>query len=138
MTDRTNTWDLIGVGWAYPTGLTATGSVRLASGEAELTGAIRLILQTRLGERVMRPDFGSRIWDYLFEPITPRTLGLVEIAAREALERWEPRIEITDLTAEPGAGDGEILLMINYQVRATNDHRNLVFPFYTIPREVTR
>jgi phage baseplate assembly protein W len=136
MSSTPNAWDLVGVGWAYPTGLTATGSVLLAGGTAELVGAIRFILQTRVGERVMRPEFGCRIWDYLFEPITPRTLGLVEQAAREALARWEPRIDLTGLTAEPGAGEGEILLVIDYQVRATNDYRNLVFPFYTIPREV--
>lgn len=129
-------WDLVGVGWAYPTGLTATGAVLLAGGGAELNGAIRMILQTRPGDRVMRPEFGCHIWDHLFEPIVPRTLGLVEQAAREALARWEPRIEVTSLTASPGDVDGEVLLMIDYLVKATNDHRNLVFPFYTIPREV--
>ncbi len=128
--------DLIGAGWAYPTGITATGGVRLAHGANEINGAIRMILLTRPGERVMRPEFGCHIWDYLFEPVTARTLGLVEQAAREALARWEPRIEVVDLTAVAGAADGEILIQIEYAVRATNDHRNLVFPFYSIPREV--
>ncbi|MGI8768540.1 MAG: GPW/gp25 family protein [Propionibacteriaceae bacterium] len=130
--------DLIGAGWSFPTSISASGEVQLARGGAELDGAILMILSTRLGERVMRPDFGCRIWDYVFEPITARTLGMVEQAAREALSRWEPRIDVDTLRAEPGTGDGEVLLMITYQVRASNDHRNLVFPFYTIPREVAR
>jgi len=127
-------WDFVGAGWAYPTGLTATGAVLLARGASELDGAIRLIIGTRPGERVMRPEFGCRIWDQLFEPVTPRTLGLVELAVREALSRWEPRIELTAVTAEPGGSDGEVRVSIDYLVRSTNDHRNLVFPFYTIPR----
>lgn len=136
-------WDFVGAGWAYPTRLTATGAVQLARGAAELDGAIRLIISTRPGERVMRPEFGCRIWDQLFEPVTPRTLGLIELAVREALSRWEPRIEVTAVTAEPdggaadASGDGAVAVTIDYRVRSTNDHRNLVFPFYTIPREVT-
>lgn len=133
-------WDFVGAGWAFPTGLTATGAVHLVRGASELDAAIRLIIATRPGERVMRPEFGCRIWDQLFEPITPRTLGLVELAVRDALSRWEPRIEVTEVTAEPGrrgGDDGEVIVAIDYLVRSTNDHRNLVFPFYTIPREVT-
>lgn len=127
--------DLIGTGWAYPTRVASNGSVQLASGTTELDGAIRCILETRVGERVMRPEFGSRIWELMFEPVTARTLGLVEQAAREALARWEPRITLEAVDASPGAEEGLILIEIAYQARSTNDRRNLVYPYYTIPRE---
>ena len=127
--------DFIGTGWAYPAVVASNGSVQLAGGTAELNGAIRCILETRVGERVMRPEFGSRIWDYMFEPITARTLGLVEQAAREALARWEPRITLESVDASPGPEEGLILIDVAYRARSTNDRRNLVYPYYSIPRE---
>ena len=133
-----DTADLIGTGWAYPTRLGPDGTVALVTGEREIEGAIHCILDTRIGERVMRPDFGSRIWEAMFEPITAQTLGMVEQAAREAITRWEPRIVLDTVRATPGEEDGLIVLGLTYEVRATNDRRNLVYPFYTIPRENRR
>ena len=51
------------------------------------------MLPTAPGERVMRPQFGCRIWELLFEPINANTLGLMGEAVREALGPWEPRID---------------------------------------------
>jgi uncharacterized protein len=63
-------------------------------------------------------------------------LGLMAEAVREALSRWEPRIEVEDVDVEPDEGSvGLTTISIEYTVRATNDRRNLVFPFYVIPGE---
>jgi phage baseplate assembly protein W len=94
------------------------------------------VLLTAPGERLMRPQFGCRIWDLLFEPITPNLLGLIAEAVRDALAQWEPRIEVDDV--QPSADetdDGMVRIMISYRVRATNDRRNLVYPFYVIPHD---
>ncbi|AEV83110.1 hypothetical protein ACWT_2091 [Actinoplanes sp. SE50] len=126
--------DLIGAGWAFPAGVTPAGGVRLARGGDELDGAIRMILGTAPGERVMRPDFGCALWEQVFAPVNPATLGLIEQAAREALARWEPRIVVEDVTASAD-GEAAVLVTVGYRVRATNDRRNLVYPFYVIPGE---
>jgi len=128
--------DLIGSGWSFPVQLTPGGSVQLFSGGEEIDAAIRMILTTAPGERVMRPDFGCSMWEQVFAPINPNTLGLVEQSVREALARWEPRITIDAVTASPDENeDAVIRIEIEYHVRATNDHRNLVYPFYVIPHE---
>jgi phage baseplate assembly protein W len=127
--------DFIGSGWGFPASISRSGSVRLVSGAEELDAAIRLILSTMPGERVMRPDFGCAMWSMVFAPLTAGTLGLVEQAVREALERWEPRIVLDRVDAVAAEGQGTIHIEIGYRVRATNDSRNLVFPFYTIPAE---
>src|SRR5512143_4077357 len=85
---------LIGTGWSFPTTVAAGGGIRLVSGGAEVDAAIRMILSTAPGERLMRPEFGCAMWDFVFAPINANTLGLIERTAREALERWEPRIEL--------------------------------------------
>ncbi|WP_031077812.1 GPW/gp25 family protein [Streptomyces sp. NRRL S-118] len=126
--------DLIGSGWAFPAALTPAGTVRLVAGGEEIDAAVRMILSTAPGERVMRPDFGCAMWEQVFAPMNSGTLGLIEQCVREALARWEPRIVLEDVAA---VSDGESMVRIevSYRVRATNDHRNLVHPFYVIPGE---
>lgn len=127
--------DFIGSGWGFPAAISRAGSVRLVSGPEELDAAIRMILSTMPGERVMRPEFGCAMWDLVFAPLTASTLGLIEQAVREAVERWEPRIVLERVEARADQAIGTVIIEVSYRVRATNDTRNLVFPFYTIPTE---
>lgn len=127
--------DHVGRGWAFPLELSTGGGFRLVSGGAELDAAIRLILGTAPSERVLRPEFGCAIWSHTFAPLNDSTVGLVEQAVRESLERWEPRIDLEQVTAEADHEEARIIVTVAYHVRATNDHRNLVYPFYVIPRE---
>src|SRR4051794_41116180 len=92
--------DFIGSGWAFPAAINRTGTVRLVTGGEEIDGAIRMILSTVPGERVMRPEFGCAMWEMLFQPLTAGTLGLIEQMVREALDRWEPRILLETVIAE--------------------------------------
>lgn len=126
----------IGRGFSWPLDIDHTGSIRLTDGPADLDASIRIVLMTAPGERVMRPQFGCRIWEYLFEPVTHNLLGLINEAVRYALARWEPRIEVVEVAAVPDANDHSMIrIAIDYRVRATNDRRNLVYPFYVIPHE---
>jgi hypothetical protein len=127
--------DFIGSGWAFPAAINRNGAVRLVTGVEELDAAIRMILSTVPGERVMRPEFGCAMWEMLFAPLTAGTIGLIEQAVREALERWEPRVELEAVDAEAQQSTGTVHITVAYRVRSTNDTRNLVFPFYTIPTE---
>lgn len=128
--------DFIGRGWTFPVRLTARGGIALTSGTEEVDAALRMILSTAPGERVMRPEFGCRIWDLLFHPLDANTIGQMEQAVRDAVGQWEPRIDLEDVRAVPDDEDvGLVHIEIAYRLRATNDRRNLVYPFYVIPRE---
>jgi Bacteriophage baseplate protein W len=127
--------DFIGSGWAFPAAIARNGGVRLVGGVEELDAAIRMILGTVPGERVMRPDFGCAMWEMVFAPITAGTLGLIEQDVRRALGRWEPRIELESVEASGDQSAGAVRIAVAYRVKSTNDVRNLVFPFYTIPTE---
>ena len=120
----------------FPWRVDQAGSIAMSSGLEELDSSIRMILITAPGERVMRPTFGCRIWELLFEPINANTLGLMAVAVREALGQWEPRVDVENVLVEPVDDiDGKVLINIVYRVRASNDRRNLVYPFYVIPQE---
>ena len=132
-----NAADFIGRGISFPMRVDQSGSLAMTSGADDIDASIRVVLLTAPGERVMRPFFGCRVWDLMFEPINANTLGLMADAVREAIGRWEPRVDLedVDLDVDP-AQPGRVLINLTYRVRATNDRRNLVYPFYVIPREV--
>lgn len=126
--------EIIGRGWSFPPQIGAQGGLALTREVSEVEQSILIILSTTPGERVMRPTFGSRLHELLFEPANPRTLSLVEDYIREALGMWEPRIETDSVTAYLDHGTiGRILIDIEYTVKETNDERSLVYPFYHIP-----
>jgi phage baseplate assembly protein W len=128
--------DLIGRGWAFPLGVDIRGGIALAEGDEEIRQAILLILRTRRGARVMRPEFGCRIWDLLFAPNDSATWTMAGHHVREALGWWEPRIEVTDVIATADPGNAAAMeVEVEYTIRATHDRRSLVFPFYLIPDE---
>jgi phage baseplate assembly protein W len=128
--------DFTGRGWAFPLRLDSAGSFVLSGGEQEVEEAVRLILGTAMGERPMRPEYGCGIHDLVFDTIDGTLAGRVAARVRDSLLRWEPRIDVTDVTAAPLPDQPHVLgIAIAYRVKATNDRRNLVFPFYTIPEE---
>jgi phage baseplate assembly protein W len=128
--------DFIGRGWSYPMGVSSTGGIALSGGDDEIAESMRLILGTAYGERPMRPEFGCAIHDLVFSGVDGRFAGLVNYEVRASLLRWEPRIDVTNVTVtfEPER-EGVVLIGVEYSLRTTNDRRNLVFPFYTIPSE---
>jgi phage baseplate assembly protein W len=128
--------DFIGRGIMFPLRVDQSGSIAMTSGAADLDSSIRMVLATAPGERLMRPRFGCRIWELLFEPINANTMGLMTVAVRDALGQWEPRITVDDVVVSPDEADlGRVHIHIAYTVRTTNDRRNLVYPFYVIPIE---
>jgi phage baseplate assembly protein W len=128
--------EFIGSGWAFPVRTDAAGAIALVSREREIEESMRLILGTAVGERPMRPEFGSRIHEYVFAPADATTAGLIAYDVRQALRRWEPRIDVSDVVVAPDSLDPSVLyITVEYTIPRTNDPRNLVFPFYTIPNE---
>src|SRR3954454_11072370 len=126
----------IGRGIAFPMRVDHTGAIAMTSGAEDIDRSIVMVLSTAKGERLMRPQFGCAIWDQLFEPINPNTLGLMAQAVRDAIGQWEPRVDLESVTTTSDeSGNGRVTIDITYRVRATNSRRNLVYPFYTIPGE---
>ena len=126
----------VGRGFRWPMSVDHTGSISLTTGADDLDSSIRVVLATAPSERVMRPAFGCRIWDLLFEPVNANTLGLMAEAVREAVAQWEPRVDVEEVVVSPDGNDSALVhISVAYRVRTTNSRRNLVYPFYVIPRE---
>jgi len=128
--------DFIGRGISFPMRVDQSGAISLTSGADDIDASLRMVLITAPGERLMRPKFGCRIWDLLFEPVNANTIGLMAEAVRDAVSQWEPRVTLDDVEIDPDPRDhSRVLINLKYRVRLTNDRRNLVYPFYVIPQE---
>jgi Bacteriophage baseplate protein W len=128
--------EILGSGVAFPLQVDRRGGIALARDETDIDQAMLLILATAPGERPMRPEFGCGVHDFVFDTIDAGTVARMETEIRAALDRWEPRVEVTDVQFDlDGTDRGELVIEITYRVRATNHMRNLVYPFYVIPAE---
>lgn len=126
---------IVGKGWAFPPKIGERDMMRMAEDDTDIRQAIRIILGTAPGERVMRPDFGCRIHELIFWPANQETADIAERYVREALLRWEPRIRLEAVTVTPGGAQyGQLMVEIVYEIKARNDKHNMVYPFYLTPQ----
>ena len=123
--------DFLGRGIAFPMGVDAYGALATSGHEDNISEAIQIILGTAIGERIMRPEFGCRIHDLIFHPVNPNTCALASISVREAITKWEPRVEDVQVFVYPDpTAENAILVNIEYRVRRTNNLHNMVYPFF--------
>jgi phage baseplate assembly protein W len=129
--------DFLGIGWSTARhieaegGTDGKGAIALSRFDDNIRESIITILRTTLGERQMRPDFGCDIQTLVFASNDATTAGRAAFFVERALKRWEPRIEILRVEAEPDVTTrNRIVVEIEYQVIATNTIFNLVYPFY--------
>lgn len=121
----------VGQGWRFPILPDENGQIGYSSGDVNVEQSLQILLQTSLGERMMRFDFGCRASEMLFAPGGELHLRLLETAVQEAVRDWEPRVELLDCRAETDIRYPEqVDVFVDYRVRATNTKSNLVFPFY--------
>lgn len=129
--------DILGTGWSFPLRIDSRGGIALTRFETDIEESVRIILGTAKGERRMRPNFGCDIHTLIFAPNNATTWGLAAHYVKEALGWWEPRIEVTEIDPKPDTEDASRLLVnIKYRIKATNDARNLVYPFYLLTGRV--
>ena len=121
----------IGTGWSFPVGPDSSGKIKLVTGNEDIEQAIHIILDTSPGERVMRPLFGCRAKDMVFESIRPETMTMMSDAVQQALTLWEPRIIVRNVRIERDPDrETALVCVIEYEINATHDTRNIVHPFY--------
>ncbi|XHX77640.1 MAG: GPW/gp25 family protein [Stenomitos frigidus ULC029] len=126
----------IGRGIGFPLTTNVQGNLQLSAEARNLEESIHLILRTSLGERVYRPDFGSRLSELVFAPLNTQTLLLLRLYVEEALEAWEPRIELDEILTDPDPVRGRVDITIIYHPTNSHDSRSLVYPFYLVPSDL--
>lgn len=123
--------DIWGKGWRFPIRVNGRGGLSYASGEQSIAEGIWIVLSTPPNSRIMEPEFGCGIHDYVFAPNNPNTVATVTKEVQSALARWEPRIDVLEVRAVSHPETPNTLLIhVDYRIRANNAYHNLVYPFY--------
>ena len=123
--------EFLGVGWKFPIRVNAQGGIPLSRHEQNIEEAIWIILSTAKGERVMQPQFGCGIQNYVFAANNPATRGSIAYEVQNALSLYEPRITVLNVSVNfDPATPNRLLILLDYRVNSSNSKRNLVYPFY--------
>lgn len=122
----------LGRGWKFPPQIDPrTGHFTMSSHEENIDESIRIILQTYLGERVMRPDFGTDAINYVFASSRDFAQQSLAYELQKALTIEEPRVvDVIVRSDEADMVSGAMLIHITYTVRSTNNRYSMVYPFY--------
>lgn len=129
--------EFLGRGWGFPIGPDSRGGLRMSRAERDIEEAIWIVLSTAPGERVMLPEFGCGIQELVFRPNSDHVHGLVAAGVRQGLLRWEPRIDVLDVSVETPDGQPNLMLIrVDYRIRGANSIHNIVYPFYVAERGV--
>jgi uncharacterized protein len=121
----------LGTGWRFPILPDEAGRLGYAVGEQSIEHCLRALLLTATGERVMRPDFGTKAQESVFAPGSVQNLRDLERSIVDAVRTYEPRVELDGVRAEADPADeSRVTVTVEYRIRRTNTKANIVFPFY--------
>ena len=126
--------DFLGKGWSFPPSFNAQlQTVEITEKEIDIEKSLQILLTTTVGERLMQPKYGCNMEELLFEPLNTSTKTIIIDKIRTSILYFEPRIDAKVITLNTqNELEGEVLVEIEYVVRATNSRFNFVFPFYKI------
>lgn len=125
----------LGKGWAFPpTFNKSTASVEMVSDEEDIRQSLHILLSTSLGERVMQPDYGCNLNDYVFEGLNSTTIGYIKERVANSILYYEPRIVVEQIEVTNAGSidnlEGRFLIAITYSIPGTNSRFNYVYDFY--------
>jgi len=122
----------LGTGWSFPPAFRRGGAdVEMAAGSEDIHQSLQILLSTRLGERVLQPEFGCDLTDILFEEIDQGLVNTLTSLISDAILVFEPRISLDNLDVSESSDEpGLLLIQIEYTVSSTNSRFNMVYPFY--------
>jgi phage baseplate assembly protein W len=131
--------DFLGTGWSFPPTFSRLNfTVDMVRDDDDIHESLWILFSTRLGERIMVPQYGSGLWRTVFRTMTTTLMSQMKAMVQQAILNWEPRIDVDEIHVQPDATvEGLVLINVVYTVRKTNTRSNLVYPFYlteaTIP-----
>lgn len=121
----------IGTGWSFPPAFdNISGSTAMSTGVQDIYESLHILLSTTLGERIMHPDYGCNLRDYVFDPMNVSMEAYIKKLVEDAIIYFEPRITLERLTVDLKDNEGVMLISIDFRIDATNSRANYVYPYY--------
>jgi uncharacterized protein len=123
--------EFIGKGWSFPPAFDKdTGSTAMSTGVQDIFESLHILLSTTIGERVMRPDYGCNLRDYVFDPMNVAMDGYIRKLVEDAIIYFEPRITLEKVNVDLLGNEGIMWINVDFRIDATNSRANYVYPYY--------
>lgn len=124
--------EFLGRGWGFPPSFDKTErKAEMTSNQEDIERSLEILLGTRKGERVMRPDYGCNLDEMVFESFNLSMKTYLADMVETAILYHEPRIEPLEINIDDSfIYEGRLMIEIDYMIRATNSRYNMVYPFY--------
>ena len=122
----------LGVGWSFPPSFNKESSdIKMVSDETDIKQSLEIYFNTKLGERIMRPEYGCVIHEHIFDKIDESILNILSFELTQNIGQIEPRIIIEKIQInQSNLASGELQISIEYKIISSNVRDNIVFPFY--------
>lgn len=125
----------LGTGWSFPPSFNQdAGTVDLVSNVDDINQSLNILLSTSLGERVMQPEYGCNLEDYLFESLSSTMIGYIKDRVMNSILYYEPRIiaEKIEVTSDDSVDlfEGRFTIIVEYSIPGTNSRFNYVYDYY--------
>jgi len=122
----------LGKGWAFPPSFNKdSNNIEMVSQYLDIKQSLEIYFNTKLGERIMRPDYGCVIHNHLFDRLDQSVLDVLSFELTQNIGIIEPRIKVDKINVNMiSPNDGLIEVVVDYTVIITNVRDNIVYPFY--------
>lgn len=122
----------LGIGWSFPPSFNKESSdIKMVSDETDIKQSLEIYFNTKLGERIMRPEYGCVIHEHIFDKIDESILNILSFELTQNIGQIEPRIIIEKIQIkQSNLESGELQISIEYKIISSNVRDNIVFPFY--------
>ena len=125
----------LGTGWAFPVEFDReAATVEMVSDYQDIEQSLNILLSTTLGERVLQPEYGCNLNDYMFESLSSTLIGIIKHHVENAILYYEPRIvaENVDVTSSDSFDliEGKFTITVEYSIPETNSRFNYVYDYY--------
>ncbi|OYD42884.1 GPW/gp25 family protein [Sphingobacterium cellulitidis] len=125
----------LGTGWSFPPEFNnISNNVEMVSGTEDIDQSLNILLSTALGERVMQPQYGCDLTDYVFETLNSSVIGYLKDRVKNAILFYEPRIRVEQIEISPAESmdliEGRFTISLEYSVPGTNSRFNYVYDYY--------
>lgn len=123
--------EFIGTGWSFPPAFdNVSGNMQMVTGEQDIHESLHILLSTSLGERIMRPDYGCNLKDYVFDPLNVSMESYIKKLVEDAIIYFEPRITLEKVSVDFIEKEGVMWIKVDFRIDATNSRANYVYPYY--------
>lgn len=109
-------YDISKIGKDY----TGRKDISILTNEQAILESVSNILATEQGERVMRPDFGCALNQYLFEPLDAVTTTMIKKTITDSINKYETRIENLEVNVTPDEDNNTYEITVVFNMKTTN------------------